>query len=79
LEALLVVHGLLVLIALTRGWRALPVFWAALPWALKVAAPLYAPISFAGWWLPVSNLLVFAGTVATLGLLYTAAAEPETV
>ena len=79
MEALLIVHGLLVLVAFTRGWRTLPVFWLALPWALKVAAPLFGPIAFAGWWLPIPNLLVIVGTVATLGLLYTAASEPEPV
>ncbi len=79
MQALLVVHGLLVVLALMRGWRALPLFWLALPWAIQLSASLYGPLSFAGWWLPVPNLLVFVGTAATLGLLYTAAAEPERI
>ncbi len=75
--SLLILHGILSLLAIGRGWRIAPVALTALPWLLVPLEPLFPPLAFAGWILPFANLLIAAGVVSTLGLLYTAVAEPE--
>ena len=77
MASLLLIHGILTLLAVKRGWRLAPVVLTALPWLLVPIEPLLPPLAFAGWLLPFANLLVVAGVLSTLGLLYTAVAEPE--
>lgn len=75
--SMLVIHGVLAIFAVKRGWRAAPLALLALPWVLMGLAPALPPLIVAGWWLPYTNLLVGVGTVSTLALVYTALIEPE--
>ena len=79
MTALLLIHGVLLLFAVRRGWRAAPAFFVALPWVfLSLQSPL-ASLEFAGWLIPFANLLLGVGALSTLGLLYTAVVEAERI
>lgn len=77
MSSLLIIHGLLVLIAVKRGWRVAPFVLLALPRVFAEFGPAFPAFAFAGWVVPFTNLLVAVGVLSTLSLLYTAVADPE--
>ena len=77
MTALLLIHGLLVLFAVKRGWRVAPFLLLALPRLVAEFGPRLPDLAVGGWALPLTNLLFAVGALSTISLLYTAVADPE--
>jgi hypothetical protein len=79
MTSLLLINGMLLLLAVKRGWRVAPFVLLALPLVLAELGPSFPALALAGWVLPFTNLLVVAAALCTCSLLYTAIADPERV
>jgi heme/copper-type cytochrome/quinol oxidase subunit 1 len=77
MTSLLIIHGLLAIFAVRRGWRVAPFVWLALPRLFAEYGSMLPRIDLSIWVLPLANLLVVVAGVSTLCLLYTAIADPE--
>jgi hypothetical protein len=77
MTALLLIHVILALFAVRRGWRVAPFVLLALPRLFAELEPALPEFALAGWIVPFANLLLLIGGVSTCCLLYTAIAEPE--
>jgi hypothetical protein len=77
LSALLLLHGFLIFFAIRRGWRLAPFVVMALPQLAAQVVHVAPAISLAGWYVPISTLVMLVGLLATTGLVYTAVVDPE--
>ena len=77
MSALLIINGLLVLLAMKRGWRVGPFVLLVVPVLLAQAEAHFPELALAGWALPFTNLLVVIAGFCSCCLLYTAIADPE--
>jgi hypothetical protein len=75
--ALLLFHAILVFFAVRRGWRVLPFAVLALPHFFAGVIAQLPLLTFGGWFVPTTNLVVIAACLCTCSLLYTAIADPE--
>ncbi len=79
MTALLMIDGVLALFAIRHGWRAAPLVLLAVPWLIAQSEPMLPELTFAGWYVPFTNVLMLVGALSTSCLLYTAIAEPERI
>ncbi len=77
MTALLLIHGILMLIAIRRGWRLAPLALLGLTWGFGQFGPALPELTFAGWFIPFTTLMLAVAGASTCALLYTALAEPE--
>ena len=77
MTGLLMIHAILLLFAVKRGWRALPFAVLALPHLLGLIEPLLPAFAFAGWQVPFANVALAVAAACTGSLIYTAIANPE--
>jgi heme/copper-type cytochrome/quinol oxidase subunit 1 len=77
MTTLLVIHGVLVLFAMKRGWRVGPFVLLVIPPLLAKLEPHFPEMALAGWVLPFTNLLVLVAGFCTCSLIYTSIADPE--
>jgi hypothetical protein len=76
-SGLLLIHVALLLLAVRRGWRLLPVAALALPHALVAADPHLPELAFAGWVAPFANVSLLIAVLCTASLTYAAIVDPE--
>ena len=77
MTALLLLHILLILFALRRGWRVAPFVLMALPPLTAHFVAGAPPIVLMGWLVSVTALSGFVSVLATASLVYTAIVDPE--
>lgn len=77
MSSLLLINGVLLLLAMRRGWRVAPFVLMVIPPLLAKLEPHAPELALAGWVLPFANLIVAIAGLCTCSLLYTAIADPE--
>jgi len=77
MTSLLVINGLLLLLAVRRGWRLAPIVLLASPPVLAQLEASMPELALAGWVLPFANLMILVMASSTLGMIYTAISDPE--